>query len=164
VRVENKYDGYTPTMASGANPRSDLPSAADAEHCRHQTFRPARRTATSRSILCQPPVTRPAPRSAEAKLDAEAPASRKAGSCLGRWLAQHIAASPYRLDIVVATRRLGELFAKHADEDIDDFDLVEMGQEHVLRYRRTLPQAEQFENARPQEWPNEHATNGQATL
>ena len=54
---------------------------------------------------------------------------------------------------MVATRRLYELFAKHADEDIDDFDLrlmhpvVEMGQEHLLRYRATLAQAEQFENA-----------------
>jgi len=53
-------------------------------------------------------------------------------------VAQPIAASPYGLDIVVATRRLGELFAKLADEDVDDFDLglvhpaVEMVQEHLL--------------------------------
>ena len=64
-----------------------------------------------------------------------------------------MAAAPYGLDIVFATRRLGELFAEIADKDIDDFKLglvhpaIEMVQEHLLCYRRTLAQAEQFENA-----------------
>jgi hypothetical protein len=61
---------------------------------------------------------------------------------------------------LVATRRPGEFFAKLADEDVNDFELgfssrrfgachpaVQMVQEHLLRYCRTLAQAEQFENA-----------------
>jgi hypothetical protein len=38
-------------------------------------------------------------------------------------LAQHIAAPPHRLDVVLATRRVGQLLAQLADEDVDDLEL-----------------------------------------
>ena len=68
-------------------------------------------------------------------------------------VAQHIAAAPHRLDIVLAAGRRCELLAQLADEHVDDLELrlvhtaIEMVQEHLLCYRRTLAQAEQFENA-----------------
>ena len=39
---------------------------------------------------------------------------------LGR-LAQHIAAAPHRLDVVLAVGGVGQLLAQLADEDVDDF-------------------------------------------
>src|SRR3979411_1038859 len=37
--------------------------------------------------------------------------------------AQHIAAAPHGLDVVLAARRIGELLAQLADEDVDDLEL-----------------------------------------
>src|SRR3546814_6310565 len=39
------------------------------------------------------------------------------------WIAQHIAAAPYGLDIIVAATGEGKLLAKLANEDVDDLQL-----------------------------------------
>src|SRR5215469_1511254 len=60
---------------------------------------------------------------------------RDLGLVLAR-LAQHIAAAPHRLDVVLAARSIGELLAQLADEDVDDLQLrlihaaIEMIEEH----------------------------------
>src|SRR6266446_807016 len=67
-------------------------------------------------------------------------------------VAKYVAATPYGLDIVFATGRLGEFLAQFADEDIDNLELglvhpaIQVVQEHFLRQGRTLAQAEQLEN------------------
>src|SRR3954470_1115453 len=64
---------------------------------------------------------------------------------LGR-LAQHVAAAPDGLDVVLALARIGELLPQLADEDVDDLELglvhaaVEVVEEHLLRQRRALAQ------------------------
>src|SRR5262245_7735406 len=68
---------------------------------------------------------------------------RDAGLVLGR-LAQHVAAAPHRLDVVLAVGGVGELLAQLADEDVDDLELglvhaaVEVVEEHLLGQRRAL--------------------------
>src|SRR6185436_3180156 len=61
-----------------------------------------------------------------------------------RRLAQHIAAAPDGLDVVLALRRIRELLAQLADEHVDDLQFglvhaaVEMVEEHLLGQRRAL--------------------------
>src|SRR5579871_2448975 len=71
----------------------------------------------------------------------------------GRGVAQHVAATPDRLDVVVAAGRLAQLLAELADEDVDDLELglvhaaVEMIEEHLLGERGALAQAQKLEDA-----------------
>src|SRR4029077_18235639 len=64
-------------------------------------------------------------------------------------IAQHIAAAPDRLDIVVAIGCRRELLAALADEDVDVFDFrlvhpaIKVVQEHFLGQRGALAQREQ---------------------
>src|SRR5580704_14662787 len=93
------------------------------------------------------------------------PASRRGFHCPGltqssggylhlvfRWLAQHVAAAPNRLNVVLAARSVGELLAQLADEDVDDLQLglvhaaVEMIEEHLLGQRRALAQAQELQH------------------
>src|SRR5690606_17982786 len=68
-------------------------------------------------------------------------------------VAEHVAAAPDRLDVVLAAGRLRELLAELADEDVDDLELglvhaaVEMVEEHLLGERRPLAQRKQLEDA-----------------
>src|SRR5215470_9131896 len=79
--------------------------------------------------------------------------SRRDARFVVRRLAQHVAAAPDRLDVVLAVGRVGELLAQLADEDVDDLELglvhpaIEMVEEHLFGQRRALAQAEEFENA-----------------
>src|SRR5262245_25460557 len=65
---------------------------------------------------------------------------------------QHIAATPDRLDIVLAPGRGGELFPQLADEHVDDLELglvhaaIEMVQEHLLGERRALAERTQLQH------------------
>src|SRR3546814_4385050 len=67
------------------------------------------------------------------------------------WIAQHIAAAPYGLDIIVAATGEGKLLAKLANEDVDDLQLrlvhaaIEMVEEHFLRERGALAERERSE-------------------
>src|SRR4029077_12626065 len=67
-------------------------------------------------------------------------------------LAQHVAAAPDRLDVVLAARGIGELFAQLADEDVDDLQFrlvhaaVEMIEEHLLGQRRAFAQAQELQH------------------
>src|SRR5204863_296773 len=71
------------------------------------------------------------------------------GGDFGR-VAQHVAAAPDGLDVVIAAGGLRELLAQLADEDVDDLQLglvhpaIEMVQEHLLGQRRALAQAEEL--------------------
>src|SRR3954447_23015400 len=68
-------------------------------------------------------------------------------------IAQDVAASPYRLDVMVAAGGLCQLLAQLADEDVDDLHVrfvhpaIEMVEEHLLGQGQALAQAEQFEDA-----------------
>src|ERR1700759_3446686 len=68
-------------------------------------------------------------------------------------VAQHVAAAPDRLDIVLAAGGGGELLSELADEDVDDLQLrlvhaaIEMVEKHLLGQRRALAQAQQLEDA-----------------
>src|SRR5581483_3109967 len=70
----------------------------------------------------------------------------------GVGIAQHIAAAPDGLDIVLAAGRGGELLAELADEGVDDLQLrlvhaaIEMVGEHLLGEGRALAQREQLED------------------
>src|SRR5215813_6220223 len=61
-------------------------------------------------------------------------------------IAQHVAATPDGLDIVLATGGRLQLLSQLADEDIDDFELglvhaaIKMIEEHLLGERRALAQ------------------------
>src|SRR3989344_2044756 len=65
--------------------------------------------------------------------------------------AQHVAAAPHRLDVVLAAGVV-ELLAQLADEHVNDLELglihaaVEMIEEHLLGQRSALAQAQQFEH------------------
>src|ERR1700710_2151743 len=67
-------------------------------------------------------------------------------------LAQHIAAPPDGLDIIVSAAGEAELLAKLADEDVDDLQFrlvhaaVKMVQEHFLGERGALAQREQLQH------------------
>lgn len=67
-------------------------------------------------------------------------------------LAQYIAASPHRLDVVLAGGGIGELLAQLADEHVDDLEFrlvhaaIEMIEEHFLGQRGALAQAEQLQH------------------
>src|SRR4051794_24201038 len=71
----------------------------------------------------------------------------------GGGVAQHVAAAPDGLDVIVAARRGRELLAQLADEDIDDLELglvhaaVKVVEEHLLGERRALAQREELEDA-----------------
>jgi len=77
--------------------------------------------------------------------------------CLGsrrcHRLVKNIAAAPYRFDIVIAARRLSELFAQLADENINDLELglvrsaIEVVEKHFPRDDGTLSQGEEFEDS-----------------
>src|SRR5215471_19708137 len=79
-------------------------------------------------------------------------ALRRNARLVVRRLAQHIAAAPDGLDVVLAVRRVGELLAQLADEHVDDLELrlvhaaVEMVEEHLLGERRAFAQGEQLEH------------------
>src|ERR1041384_4974665 len=68
-------------------------------------------------------------------------------------IAQDVAASPYRLDVMVAAGGLCQLLAQLADEDVDDLHVrfvhpaIEVVEEHLLGQGQALAQAEQFEDA-----------------
>src|SRR3546814_8330532 len=68
------------------------------------------------------------------------------------WIAQHIAAAPYGLDIIVAATGEGKLLAKLANEDVDDLQLrlvhaaIEMVEEHFLRERGALAEREKLQH------------------
>src|SRR5215470_5974191 len=63
------------------------------------------------------------------------------GSELLRRIAQRVAASPYRFDIVFASGRLAQLLAQLAHENVDDLRLrlvhaaIEVVEEHLLGER-----------------------------
>src|SRR5262249_15042355 len=75
------------------------------------------------------------------------------GGLSRRRIAQHVAAAPYCLDIVLAAGRLAQLLPELADEDVDDLELglvhaaVEMIEEHLLGERGALPEAQELEDA-----------------
>src|SRR6185437_10686250 len=77
----------------------------------------------------------------------------RGGGRFGGRIAENIAASPHRLDVILAFGGDRELFAQLADEDVDDLQLrlvhaaIEMVEEHLLGEGRALAQAQQFENA-----------------
>src|SRR5215831_16532921 len=79
-------------------------------------------------------------------------ALRRNARLVVRRLAQHIAAAPDGLDVVLAVRRVGELLAQLADEHVDDLEFglvhaaVEMVEEHLLGEGRALAQREQLEH------------------
>src|SRR5262245_20449723 len=79
------------------------------------------------------------------------PSGRDLGLVVGG-LAQHIAAAPDSLDIVLAARRIRQLLAQLADEHVDDLQLglvhaaIEMIEEHLLGQRRALAQRKQLEH------------------
>ena len=68
-------------------------------------------------------------------------------------IAQHVAAAPDGLDIIVATGRRRQLLAQLAHEDIDDLEFrlvhaaVEMIEEHLLGQRRALAQRQELSSA-----------------
>src|SRR5215813_3921295 len=74
------------------------------------------------------------------------------GGLSRRRIAQHVAAAPYCLDIVLAAGRLAQLLPELADEDVDDLELglvhaaVEMIEEHLLGERGALPEAQQLQD------------------
>ena len=65
---------------------------------------------------------------------------------------KHIAPAPYRFDVVIAARRLGELFAQLADENINDLELglarsaIEGVEKHFPRDDGTFSPGEEFED------------------
>src|SRR5215471_16082424 len=71
-------------------------------------------------------------------------ALRRNARLVVRRLAQHIAAAPDGLDVVLAVRRVGELLAQLADEHVDDLEFglvhaaVEMVEEHLLGEGRAV--------------------------
>src|SRR6185437_2564632 len=79
--------------------------------------------------------------------------ARSAAGALGRRVAQHVAAAPDRLDVIVAFGRGRQLLAQLADEYVDDLELglvhaaIEMVQEHLLGEGGTLAQAQKLEDA-----------------
>src|SRR3954471_23711502 len=70
---------------------------------------------------------------------------------LGR-LAQHVAAAPDGLDVVLALARIGELLPELADEDVDDLELglvhaaIEVVKEHLLGERGALAQRQELQH------------------
>src|SRR3569833_3562270 len=66
-------------------------------------------------------------------------------------LAQHVAAAPDGLDVVLAARRHRKLLAQLADEDVDDLELglvhaaVEMIEEHLLGKGGALAEREELQ-------------------
>src|SRR3546814_6145423 len=66
--------------------------------------------------------------------------------------AQHVAAAPDGLDVIVAVARHAQLLAELADEDVDDLEFglvhpaVEVVEEHFLGERGALAQAQQLEH------------------
>jgi hypothetical protein len=71
-----------------------------------------------------------------------------------RRLAQHIAATPDRLDVVLALAGVRELLAQLADEHVDDLEFglvhaaVEMVEEHLLGERRAFRGDESMDTLR----------------
>src|SRR5688572_27567833 len=69
-----------------------------------------------------------------------------------RRLAQHVAAAPHRLDVVLAVRGIRKLLAQLADEHVDDLELglvhsaVEMVEEHLLGQRRALAERKELQH------------------
>src|SRR5438128_1224877 len=67
-------------------------------------------------------------------------------------LAQHVAATPHGLDVVLAPRRVSELLAQLTDEHVDDLDLwlvhaaVELVENDLLGQRGALAQAQKLQN------------------
>src|SRR5438132_12638225 len=94
------------------------------------------------------PKQNPASRRGSAGAKFDLTSGRYACLVLGR-LAQHVAAAPHGLDVVLAARGVGELLAQLADEHVDDLELglvhaaVEVVEEHLLGQGRALAQAEQ---------------------
>ena len=74
------------------------------------------------------------------------------GGCRCHRLVKHIAAAPYRFDVVIAACRLGELFAQLADENINDLELglvhsaIEVVEKHFPRDDGALLQGKEFED------------------
>src|SRR6185437_1541332 len=82
---------------------------------------------------------------------------RRLGNALGKdfalvGLAQHVAAPPDGLDVILAAGRDRKLLAQLADENVDDLEFglvhaaIEMVEEHLLGERRPLAQGEQLEH------------------
>src|SRR5262249_22754049 len=67
-------------------------------------------------------------------------------------LAQHIAAPPHRLDVILAVRGAGELLAQLAHKNVNNFALrlvrtaIEVVQEHVLGQGRFFAQAQELQH------------------
>src|SRR4051812_18350420 len=67
-------------------------------------------------------------------------------------IAQHVAAAPDGLDIIVAAAGEGELLPELADEDVDDLELglvhpaVKVVEEHFLGERGALAEREQLQH------------------
>ena len=65
---------------------------------------------------------------------------------------KHIASAPYRFDVVIAARRLGELFAQLADENINDLKLglahsaIEVIEKHFPRDDGIILHGEEFKD------------------
>src|SRR5919107_4662478 len=107
-----------------------------------ESFREATRVGRGRTV----PAIRKSKSPAEAGLSlrdlAVHPGSDRDSLIRFGRLAQHVAAAPDRLDVVLALAGVGELLAQLADEDVDDLQLglvhaaVEMVEEHLLRQRR----------------------------
>src|SRR5262249_44843409 len=87
----------------------------------------------------------------ESRWPSENPSCRDARLVIRR-LAQHVAAAPHRLDVVLAARGVGELLAQLADEDVDDLELrlvhaaIEVVEEHFLGQGRAFAQAQEFQH------------------
>src|ERR1041384_6325790 len=85
-------------------------------------------------------------------LSAGTGAARLVGGRLDR-VAQHIAAAPDGLDVMIAAGRLCQFLAQFAPKDVDDLALglahpaIEMVEEHLLGQRRALAQAQKLEDA-----------------
>ena len=68
-------------------------------------------------------------------------------------ITQHISASPYRFDIVLAARSLFKLFTQFADKNVDDFQFrlvnpaVQVIEKLIFIECRTFAQRQQFHNS-----------------
>ena len=71
---------------------------------------------------------------------------------LPRDLAQHVAATPDGLDVVLAIRHTGEFLTQLANENVDDLDFwlvhaaIEMVEKHLLGDRHALAQRQEFQH------------------
>src|SRR5580704_5355969 len=68
------------------------------------------------------------------------------------WLAQHVAATPDGLDVVLTIRHTGEFLTQLANENVDDLDFwlvhaaIEMVEKHLLGDRHALAQRQEFQH------------------